>query len=60
MRLKSDLETTAHTFAATLGFLGLHEEIQEEIHEQIISVIGHGRDPVSILPYSQYLIPWTR
>ena len=40
------LETTAHALAATLGFLGLYENIQEEVHQQIISIIGHDRDPV--------------
>ncbi|KAG6897035.1 hypothetical protein C0992_004508 [Termitomyces sp. T32_za158] len=38
-------ETTAHTLAATLGFLGLYQDIQEEVLEQIISVIGWDRDP---------------
>lgn len=41
-------ETTAHTLAATLGFLGLYEEIQEEVLEQIISVVGYDRDPVCL------------
>jgi hypothetical protein len=41
------LETTAHTLAATLGFLGLYENIQEEVYQHIISTIGHDRDPVS-------------
>lgn len=40
------IETTAHTLAATLGFLGLYNDVQEEVLEQIISVIGHERDPV--------------
>ncbi|KAG6812865.1 hypothetical protein H0H92_015793 [Tricholoma furcatifolium] len=39
-------ETTAHTLAATLGFLGLHQDIQEEVLEQIIDVVGWDRDPV--------------
>ncbi|KAF9467919.1 cytochrome P450 [Collybia nuda] len=39
-------ETTAHTLAATLGFLGLYEEIQDEVVEQIVSVVGYDRDPV--------------
>ncbi|KAG6841505.1 hypothetical protein C0991_010363 [Blastosporella zonata] len=39
-------ETTAHTFAATLGFLGLYPDIQEEVLEQIMSVVGWERDPV--------------
>ncbi|KAG5634271.1 hypothetical protein H0H81_002585, partial [Sphagnurus paluster] len=39
-------ETSAHTLAATLGFLALHDEIQEEVLEQIISVVGWDRDPV--------------
>ncbi|KAG5641736.1 hypothetical protein DXG03_004308 [Asterophora parasitica] len=38
-------ETTAHTLAATLGFLGLYGDIQEEVLEQIISVVGLERDP---------------
>lgn len=40
------LETTAHTLAATLGFLAYYPEIQEEVHEHILSVIGKSRDPV--------------
>ncbi|KAG6898860.1 hypothetical protein C0993_003485, partial [Termitomyces sp. T159_Od127] len=39
-------ETTAHTLAATLGFLCLHQDIQEEVVEQIVSVIGWDRDPM--------------
>ncbi|KAF8068982.1 cytochrome P450 [Lyophyllum atratum] len=39
-------ETTAHTLAATLGFLGLHPDIQEEVLEQIVAVVGWDRDPV--------------
>ncbi|KAG6865642.1 hypothetical protein C0991_000812 [Blastosporella zonata] len=39
-------ETTAHTLSATLALLALHQEIQNEICEHIISVIGHDRDPV--------------
>lgn len=39
-------ETTAHTLAATLGFLGLYPDIQQEVLEQIISVVGWDRDPV--------------
>ncbi|ETW77975.1 hypothetical protein HETIRDRAFT_420783 [Heterobasidion irregulare TC 32-1] len=38
-------ETTAHTLAATLGFLGIHPQIQKEVYEEIIQVIGHDRDP---------------
>ncbi|KAG6829041.1 hypothetical protein H0H87_012774, partial [Tephrocybe sp. NHM501043] len=39
-------ETTAHTLAATLGFLSLHQDLQDEVLEQIISVVGWDRDPV--------------
>jgi hypothetical protein len=45
-------DTTAHTLAAALGFLGLHEEIQEEVYEQIISVVGPDRDPVRVHVFS--------
>jgi hypothetical protein len=39
-------ETTAHSLAATLGFLGLYDDVQNEVLEQIVSVIGYDRDPV--------------
>ena len=39
-------ETTAHSIAATLGFLSISDELQEEIYQQIISVVGHKREPV--------------
>ncbi|KAK7044658.1 cytochrome P450 [Favolaschia claudopus] len=38
-------ETTSHTLAATLGFMAIHEEVQEEVVEQIMSVVGPDRDP---------------
>ncbi|TFK68804.1 cytochrome P450 [Pluteus cervinus] len=38
-------ETTAHTLAAAVGLLAVHDEIQDEVHEEIMSVIGH-RDPL--------------
>ncbi|KAJ7108469.1 cytochrome P450 [Mycena epipterygia] len=38
-------ETTAHTLAGTLGFMAIHEEIQDEIVEHIMSVVGPDRDP---------------
>lgn len=40
------LETTAHSLAATLGFLSVYDDIQAEVLEQIISVVGRDRDPV--------------
>ena len=40
------IETTAHALAATLGFLGLYENIQEEVYQHIISIVGYDRDPV--------------
>ncbi|KAJ7064839.1 cytochrome P450 [Mycena amicta] len=39
-------ETTAHTLAATLAFMALHEDIQEEVVEQILDVVGSERDPI--------------
>ncbi|GLB42782.1 putative cytochrome P450 [Lyophyllum shimeji] len=39
-------ETTAHTLAATLGFLGLYQDMQQETVEQIVSVVGWDRDLV--------------
>ncbi|KAJ7719188.1 cytochrome P450 [Mycena maculata] len=38
-------ETTAHTLAGTLGFMAIHEEIQNEVVEQIMSVVGPDREP---------------
>ncbi|KIK06373.1 hypothetical protein K443DRAFT_674356 [Laccaria amethystina LaAM-08-1] len=39
-------ETTAHALAATLGFLAVYDDIQEEVFQQITSVVGWERDPV--------------
>jgi cytochrome P450 len=44
-------ETTAYTFAATLGFLGLNPDLQDEVVEQILSVVGNDREPVSTIPF---------
>ncbi|KAJ7185586.1 cytochrome P450 [Mycena filopes] len=38
-------ETTAHTLAATLGFMALHPEVQNEVLEQILAVVGRDRAP---------------
>ncbi|KAF8135969.1 cytochrome P450, partial [Mycena galopus ATCC 62051] len=38
-------ETTAHTLAGTLGFMAIHDDIQDEIAEHIISVVGTDREP---------------
>ncbi|KAJ6595776.1 cytochrome P450 [Mycena vulgaris] len=38
-------ETTAHSLAGALGFMAIHEEIQDEVVEQIMSVVGPDRDP---------------
>ena len=51
LTLSSFAETTGHTLAATLGFLGIYQEEQDTVYEQIVSVIGDGRDPV------RYLVP---
>jgi cytochrome P450 len=40
------LETTAHTLAATLTLLAAHQDIQQEVYEHILSVVGCDRDPV--------------
>lgn len=39
-------ETTAHTLAATLGFMSLYEDIQDDVVQQILDVVGLDRDPV--------------
>jgi hypothetical protein len=42
-------ETTAVTLVATLAFLASYQDIQEDVFQQIIDVVGHDREPVSIL-----------
>ncbi|PPQ81934.1 hypothetical protein CVT25_013782 [Psilocybe cyanescens] len=39
-------ESTAHVISATLGFLSLYDDLQQEVYDQIITVVGHERDPV--------------
>ena len=41
------IEMTVHCLAATLGLFALGTELQDEIFENIIAVIGHNRVPVS-------------
>ncbi|KAL0568976.1 hypothetical protein V5O48_012994 [Marasmius crinis-equi] len=38
-------ETTANTLAATLGFLSVYPDAQDEVLQQIIDVVGWDRDP---------------
>ncbi|CCM05801.1 uncharacterized protein FIBRA_08035 [Fibroporia radiculosa] len=38
-------ETTAHALAATFALLAIHPEVQEDIYQQIIEVVGSDRDP---------------
>ncbi|PFH49865.1 hypothetical protein AMATHDRAFT_4487 [Amanita thiersii Skay4041] len=38
-------ETTAHTLSATLGLLAVHQDVQEEVVEQIVTEIGLDHDP---------------
>ena len=40
------LETTGATLAATLGYLGLYQEEQDIVYEQIMDVVGDVREPV--------------
>ena len=44
--LNIDAETTAKTFAAALAYLAVHQDVQQEAYEQIISVAGETADPV--------------
>ena len=48
------IETTAHALAATLGLLAFSTDLQDEIFEHIIAVIGHDRAPVSGSDTRQY------
>ncbi|KAI0061763.1 cytochrome P450 [Artomyces pyxidatus] len=38
-------ETTAHTFSVVLGLLGIYPDVQQEMYEEVINVVGN-RDPV--------------
>jgi len=38
-------ETTGHTLAATLGLLGLYQDVQDEILQHILDVVGPTRVP---------------
>ena len=40
------IDTTAHSLAATLGLLALSSDVQDEIYQHIISVIGYDNAPV--------------
>ncbi|KAJ7269924.1 cytochrome P450 [Mycena rebaudengoi] len=45
-------ETTAYSLAATLGFMAIHPNIQDEVVEQIMSVVGS--EPWSCTEYEDY------
>ncbi|KAJ7892768.1 cytochrome P450 [Mycena olivaceomarginata] len=38
-------ETTGSSLAVTVGYMAIHDHIQEEVVEQIMSVLGPDRDP---------------
>ncbi|KAH6890120.1 cytochrome P450 [Coprinopsis sp. MPI-PUGE-AT-0042] len=38
-------ETTAHSFAATLAQLAVHQDVQQDVLDQILSVVGWDREP---------------
>ena len=42
------IETTAHSLAATLGLLALNNDVQDEIFQHIISVVGYDHAPVCV------------
>ncbi|KAF8914778.1 cytochrome P450 [Mucidula mucida] len=46
-------ETTAHSLAATLGFLSIHEEIQQEVYDQIKQVLLDGRTEPTVEDYTR-------
>ncbi|KAK0474149.1 cytochrome P450 [Armillaria novae-zelandiae] len=39
-------ETTAHTLAATLGFLAIYDDIQDEVYDQIKSILSDQTEPI--------------
>jgi hypothetical protein len=40
------VETTGSSLAVTVGYMAIHDDIQEEVVEQIMSVLGPDCDPV--------------
>lgn len=48
---RSLIETTAHTLSATLGFLAIHQEEQDQAVDEIQENIPGRKDPVSDLHY---------
>lgn len=44
--LLMSLETTGHTLAVCLGLLGLYQEEQELVYQNIVDVVGYEREPV--------------
>ena len=48
-------ETSAHTLAATLGFLALYQTEQQKVYDQILAVVGKNGEPVrTISPNSLF------
>ncbi|KAI0064334.1 cytochrome P450 [Artomyces pyxidatus] len=39
-------ETTAQTFTIVLGYLGMYPDVQREMYDEIIRVVGRDREPV--------------
>jgi cytochrome P450 len=39
-------ETTAKTLAAAIAYLAIHQDVQQEAYEQIVSIAGETADPV--------------
>jgi hypothetical protein len=57
-------ETTAYALAATIGFLGLHSEVQEDLYQQVMEVVTGDSDPVGhkvsrIVPCHDVQVPQT-
>ena len=51
-------ENTAGTLGITIAFLELHDHLQRETHNQIMSVVGDERHPVCTVLISR-VIPLT-
>ncbi|KAI0064333.1 cytochrome P450 [Artomyces pyxidatus] len=39
-------ETTAQTFTIAIGYLGIYPDVQQEMYDEILQVVGKDRDPV--------------
>lgn len=48
------IDSMGRSLAATLGLLGLYQEEQERVYQEIAAVLSDGREPVSEIPIEYF------